>query len=502
MSAPQNMAQVRIVAEGVLWRVSVGDGRSPPVEGTLPAGVPPLAPPRSRVMVAGSDAAMASAENAFAAALIERLSAAGPAWARLQQLRGRAEAAGQPLVVMLDAEPADAPWELLSVGDGPIEAVGTGVVARWAPGAADARPVCPTAAVWVEGDDPATQRAAAAAHRFVCDGGLELVALDDAPSVLWLVAPGQTAERAREVAVGGGGAGASAVSAALAPALASASLVVVAVCHGGTPTPLATMRWSARSSRPASRSCSRRRRRVPVELLERFAGGMARRCAAVRRSRVVADGRRAVGPGPPAPAGALDRHALPRLFVRRARSGAAPGLLVARHLAARGHAPATGSTPPTPTRAAAATATWLDHLRALAGPRAAAPSPRRCAARRVARPVRERQRPAPSRSRRAPRCRSAADGPHRRAPRRRLRPGRAQRRGSSPRSAAPAWRCAASARRRTRWATRSTARPGSARSTSRCWAAPTTGRRLDVSEGDTIGAPAATPASCSTRARA
>ncbi len=233
MSAQRAIAQLGIRSEGREWRVTVGDGAAPPVEARAELALPALSLPRLPVMVAGSDASMARAENAFAQALVEALSGATSAWAHLQLLRGRSEAAGAPLVVVVDTDTPEVEWELMSLGDGPLEASGSGVVVRWAHGSSAPRSASPTAAVWLATDDPASIAVADAARASLAAAGLELVGVDERPSVLWLVAHGTPGQQALEVAMGRGAASAAAVSANLAGALEAATLAVVAVCHGG-----------------------------------------------------------------------------------------------------------------------------------------------------------------------------------------------------------------------------------------------------------------------------
>ncbi|MEQ1508368.1 MAG: hypothetical protein ABMB14_39420, partial [Myxococcota bacterium] len=92
------LAHLRIVPTAAGgWRLTVGDGSTRPVEGTIPAG-PALdallaahapAVERTRVMVAGSDVGYTRAEDEVGQRFAAALAAAGPAWAHLQVLRGR-----------------------------------------------------------------------------------------------------------------------------------------------------------------------------------------------------------------------------------------------------------------------------------------------------------------------------------------------------------------------------------------------------------------------------
>ncbi|MEQ1571656.1 MAG: hypothetical protein ABMA64_38865, partial [Myxococcota bacterium] len=195
MQPPVHEAQIRITADPEGWRVVVGDGATRPVEGWVPRDPPfpraPAAPPpgRVKVLLAGSDAGANAAEHATSVEIARALARSGPAWDHLQLLRGRAEAVGAPLVLVIDAPDLhDVPWELTSIGAGVHEVATGGLVARWAHGAATVPEAAPTAAVWVGGSDAVTTGVEAAARASFARAGLREVGLDAAPSVVWVVA--------------------------------------------------------------------------------------------------------------------------------------------------------------------------------------------------------------------------------------------------------------------------------------------------------------------------
>ncbi len=265
-----------------------------PAEGGCPDREFTLSEPRSPVLIAGSDAAWCAAEERLAEELAAQLSKTGPPWAQLQVLRGRAEAVGEPLLVLVDAAQS-LPWELLSLGDGPLESSGTGAVFRWMAGAGSSREVTPTGAVWVATDDPASATVADAARRSLAAAGLREVGLDDGPALLWLVGHGERGEHALEVALEGRRVSTAAVSARLGKAVDSATLAVVAVCHGAAPDIERRGTLVGRLLAAGVPMVLAPASAAPTELLVRLADGMA---PAIARGeplhRVVAAARREV----------------------------------------------------------------------------------------------------------------------------------------------------------------------------------------------------------------
>lgn len=295
MAVPPPMAHLRVVSDGATWRVSVGDGQSPPVEAMCAALKAELELPVPRVLLAGSDASVAAGEAAYAQRLADTLAGASAAWAHLQVLKGRAEAKGQPLVVAVHGPP-DVRWELLSLGRGSLEEQGSGMVVRWAAGAAPtARPAYRRASVWDATMDAASQRVSTSARSSMEGAGLTLVESTGRPSLLWVVAHGERGTHALEVAMGAGGAGVSAVSAALGSALEHALVVVLGMCHAASasqPGAPAMVEPLLAAGVPVVIAPTGP---VPVEMLEHFASGMAEALADGRSvADMVAAGRRAV----------------------------------------------------------------------------------------------------------------------------------------------------------------------------------------------------------------
>lgn len=308
------IAHVRITPVTGGWRVLVGDGSTRPAEAIAPVGPAlraavdaraSLAAPRVRIP--GSDAAFTRAEGAIADALASTLAGAGPAWAALQVLRGRAEAHGQALTVVIDAEEPEVrslPWELVSLGagDGPYESHTGGVVVRLAAGARGGGPAGPTVAVWLGGADPVSDALAAQVRATFEVAGLREVGLDDAPTLVWLVAHGTRGADQLEVELGdsakdgeAGKVSAGAVSARLGSALRTARGAIVAVCHGGAAEldrRDVLVGWLLRAGielvvAPPSA--------VPTDVLAVFARGLAEACGRGESlGRMVASGRRAV----------------------------------------------------------------------------------------------------------------------------------------------------------------------------------------------------------------
>jgi hypothetical protein len=251
--------QLRVAPSDGRLRLTISDGLTRPVEAEIPAFPPEqlqVVPPHpSRVLLPGRDIDWMRAEDAASQNIAKMLSSAGPVWAHLQMLRGGAEALHQKLVVAVDVEAPEwreVPWELLSLGEGALESEGDGVVARLGAGPAgsrkrseliDAAMLAPGACVWRAGEDSISQDLAAEVERQIEAAGLTRVDVDQHPSLLWVVAHGERAADAVEVATSEGSKGAGAVCARLADALPTARAVILAVCHAGPPglDPLAAL---------------------------------------------------------------------------------------------------------------------------------------------------------------------------------------------------------------------------------------------------------------------
>ena len=281
-------------------RLTVSDGETRPAESEIEA--PSLSDlslglaGTGRILLAGRDAEWTRAEDALGRKLGALLARGTAAWAHLMVLRGRLEALGKPPVVLIDAEDPELralPWELLSLGAAPLEGVEGGLVARLGAGKPPTARPAGTACVWAVGDDPTTQSLADDLRQKISNSGLSVVGVDGSPAMLWVVAHGERAATAVELASGGQGAGA--VSAMLASALSSAVVVVLAVCHAGSPGVEPLLALSGRILASGTALVVTPVTSVPVDVVRRFAEGfLAQIARGEPLGAAVAGGRRAV----------------------------------------------------------------------------------------------------------------------------------------------------------------------------------------------------------------
>lgn len=195
--------------------------------------------------VEGEDAELTEAEDRVGRLLGEALSASPPLGRALAQAQGAAEASGQPLRLLVDAQETAAralPWECLALYEGavPLERGGTGLLARLSaavrtPGQGRLLP-----AIWcADPEDPGVERLSAQVRRVCAQAGLDPVqdATDPAPGaeplLLFLIGHGESVDQRLHLSGQDGSVAPGTVAHSLLPALGRTVLAVLLICEGG-----------------------------------------------------------------------------------------------------------------------------------------------------------------------------------------------------------------------------------------------------------------------------
>lgn len=232
------------------WRLTLARNDAPGVEVDLGASAVQtlLATVQQRLTpppVAIDELERTRAEEAVGRSLEdELLGALGTTW---HGWLGEARGAGEPVLVVVDADPALAvlPWELIG-GPTPLEARGDGLVARTDRGRALAATRNPVVTVHpLDPDDTLCQKRCAALQR-----ELEDLGLPTGPDgvVVHLVAHGERSAAETWLARPDGAFSAGSAAHSLHPLLEGTALVVLDVCDAGAPVDSVAARFLAQGA--------------------------------------------------------------------------------------------------------------------------------------------------------------------------------------------------------------------------------------------------------------